>query len=49
VLEVVDWGLRYCPLAALVGKAIPIHQRVVHDGAVIRDGVPAGIAEGVRP
>jgi uncharacterized OsmC-like protein len=46
VLEVIDWGIRYCPLAALVGSAIPVLQRVVHDGTVIRDIAPAAIAEG---
>jgi uncharacterized OsmC-like protein len=40
VLEVVDWGLAHCPLSVLVGRAIEVHQRVVHDGAVIRDTVP---------
>ena len=44
VLEVIDWGARYCPLAVLVGRAIPVHQRVVHDGTVIRDEVPAEAA-----
>jgi uncharacterized OsmC-like protein len=48
VLEVIDWGIRSCPLAVLVGSAIPVLQRVVHDGTVVRDIAPAGIAEGSR-
>jgi uncharacterized OsmC-like protein len=41
VLAMVDWGDARCPLGSLVRQAIPIHGRVVHNGAVIRDGVPA--------
>jgi hypothetical protein len=40
VLSVIDWGLRYCPLANLVGTALPLHVKVTHDGAVIRDEIP---------
>lgn len=40
VLELIDWGLARCPLSVLVGRAVPVHQRVVHDGTLIRDGVP---------
>ena len=40
VLSVIDWGLRYCPLANLAGRAMPFHVRVTHDGQVIRDDIP---------
>jgi uncharacterized OsmC-like protein len=40
VLSVIDWGLTYCPLASLVGRALPLHVKVTHDGAVIRDDIP---------
>jgi len=40
VLELIDWGLAHCPLSVLVGRAVPVHQRVVLDGAPIRDTVP---------
>jgi uncharacterized OsmC-like protein len=41
VLDVIDWGVARCPLSALVARAIPVHARVVLDGEVIRDEVPA--------
>lgn len=44
VLEVLDWGRDHCPLSVLVGKAIPVHERVVLDGATIRDTVPPSAA-----
>ena len=40
VLEVISWGIARCPLSVLVQRAIPLHQRVVQDGTVIRDTVP---------
>lgn len=42
VLEVVDWGGARCPLSVLVRTAIPVHERIVVGGAVIRDTVPFG-------
>lgn len=43
VLAMIDWGDARCPLGSLVRQAVPIHGRVVHNGAVIRDHVPAGL------
>lgn len=43
VLAMIDWGNARCPLGSLVRRAIPIYGRVVHNGAVIRDEVPAGL------
>lgn len=40
VLEVIDWGVRHCPLSVLVSRAIPVHHHVVLNGTVIRDTVP---------
>jgi uncharacterized OsmC-like protein len=44
VLEMIDWGREHCPLSNLVGKAIPVHERVTLDGTVIRDTLPAQAA-----
>ena len=44
LLEVLDWGRHHCPLSNLVGKAMPLHERVILDGATIRDTVPASAA-----
>ena len=41
VLEVLDWGGAHCPLSALVGAAIPVHERVVLNGELVRDTIPA--------
>jgi uncharacterized OsmC-like protein len=41
VLQMIDDGDRRCPLSNLVALAVPIYQRVVHNGQVIRDTVPA--------
>jgi len=43
VLAMVEWGDARCPLGSLVRRAIPVYSRVVHNGATIRDEVPAGI------
>lgn len=40
VLRVIDHGRAHCPLTVLVGKAIPVWERVVLNGRVIRDTVP---------
>jgi len=40
VLEVIDWGGARCPLSALVRTAIPVYERVILDGELIRDTVP---------
>jgi uncharacterized OsmC-like protein len=41
ILEVIDWGGARCPLSVLVRAAIPVYERVILGGAVIRDTVPA--------
>lgn len=41
VLEMVDEANARCPLYSLVSKAVPIHERIRHSGAVIRDTIPA--------
>jgi uncharacterized OsmC-like protein len=43
VLAMIDWGNERCPLGSLVRRAIPIHVRVVHNGAIIRDEAPPGL------
>lgn len=43
VLAMIDWGDARCPLASLVRRAIPVHQRVILNGSVIRDEVPADL------
>lgn len=44
VLAVVDHGRSHCPLTVLVGRAIPVWERVILNGEVIRDTVPADAA-----
>ena len=40
VLAMVDWGDERCPLGMLVRRAVPVYQRVAHNGEIIRDTVP---------
>ncbi len=40
VLRVIDHGRAHCPLTVLVGKAIPVWEKVVLNGEVIRDTIP---------
>jgi uncharacterized OsmC-like protein len=44
VLAMVDWGDVRCPLGSLVRRAIPVYGRVIHNGTLIRDEVPANLA-----
>lgn len=44
VLRVLDHGRTHCPLTVLVGRAIPVWERVTLNGRVIRDTVPAEAA-----
>ena len=44
VLEMVDWGILRCPLSAFVKKAVPVYERVTHNGKIIRDTVPLEIS-----
>lgn len=43
VLAMVDEANSRCPVYGLVAKAVPIHERIVHNGTVVRDTVPEGI------
>ena len=43
VLEVVDWGDSRCPLGVLVRSALPVYERVTHNGRTIRDTLPDGL------
>ena len=43
VLAAIDWGDERCPLGVLVRSAIPVHERITHNGHVIRDTVPSHI------
>jgi uncharacterized OsmC-like protein len=43
VLAAIDWGDERCPLGVLVRRAIPVHERVTHNGNVIRDTVPPDV------
>lgn len=40
ILEMVDEANARCPLYSLVARAVPIHERIRHSGAVIRDTIP---------
>jgi len=40
VLAAIDWGDDRCPLGVLVRRAIPVHERITHNGNVVRDTVP---------
>jgi hypothetical protein len=39
----IDWGDARCPLGVLVRLAIPIYERVIHNGSTIRDTLPPGL------
>jgi uncharacterized OsmC-like protein len=43
VLQMIEWGDERCPLGVLVRMAIPIYERVEHNGSIIRDTIPADI------
>jgi len=40
VLRVLDHGRAHCPLTALMGRAIPVWERVTLNGTVVRDTLP---------
>ncbi len=44
VLQMVDWGNVRCPLSVLVRRAVPVYERITHNGKVIRDTFPAELA-----
>ncbi len=43
VLEMIDWGNARCPLGSFGREAVPIYERITHNGRVVRDNVPARI------
>lgn len=43
VLAMVDEANARCPVSTLVGKAVPIYQRIVHGGVLLRDTIPADL------
>lgn len=43
VLEMVDQANARCPVYNLVVKAVPVYERVVHNGSVVRDTIPQGL------
>lgn len=43
VLAMVDEANARCPVYSLVLRAIPIHERISHNGSVLRDTVPDGL------
>ena len=43
VLAMVDEANARCPVYGLVSKAIPVHERIVHNGVVVRDTIPEGL------
>lgn len=43
ILKMIDWGDERCPLGVLVRMAIPIHERLIHNGSTIRDTIPADV------
>jgi uncharacterized OsmC-like protein len=44
VLEMIDWGILHCPLSAFAKKAVPVYERVTHNGKMIRDTVPPEVS-----
>jgi uncharacterized OsmC-like protein len=44
VLAMVDEANDRCPVSTLVAKAVPVYERILHNGAVVRDTMPAGQA-----
>lgn len=45
VLALVDEANSRCPVYNLVAKAVPIHERISHNGVSVRDTVPGGLIE----
>ena len=45
VLRMIDWGDERCPLSVLVRLAIPIYERVDHNGSIIRDTIPENLEQ----
>ena len=45
VLALVDEANARCPVYNLVAKAVPIYERISHNGVVVRDTIPEGMSE----
>ena len=43
VLAMVDEANARCPVYNLVVKAVPIYERIVHEGRIVRDTIPDGL------
>lgn len=43
VLSMIDWGNARCPLGSFGRKAVPIYDRIAHNGKVVRETVPTDI------
>ena len=43
VLEMVDQANARCPVYNLVVKAVPVYERIVHNGEVVGDTIPEGL------
>ena len=43
VLDMVDEANARCPVYGLVERAVPIHERIHHNGVVVRDTIPEGL------
>lgn len=48
VLAMVDEADARCPVFGLLKLAVPVYERVLHNGEVVRDTVPADVAEAVE-
>ncbi len=45
ILAMVDEANRRCPVTTLVERAVPIYERITHNGEVIRDSMPPDLGE----
>lgn len=43
VLRMVDEANARCPVYNLVVKAVPVYERIIHNGDVVRDTIPEGL------
>jgi uncharacterized OsmC-like protein len=43
ILALIDWGNDRCPLVGFARLAVPVYERIIHQGTTIRDTVPPGL------
>jgi uncharacterized OsmC-like protein len=43
VLQMVDEANRRCPVYSLVSRAVPMYERIAHNGSVVRNTLPEGL------